>query len=112
MRYLFLLWGDEAAELALTADERHAIVVAHGAFAGGLIDEGRTVSGEALGPSAEGVVVSGRRPSVTDGPFLETKEQLGGFYLIACADREDAVAVARRIPASPGLQVEIRAIPD
>jgi hypothetical protein len=111
MRYLFLLWGDEAAELALSADERRAIVAAHGGFIGGLQAEGRTLSGEPLGPAREAIVV-GRRPSVTDGPFLETKEQLGGFYLIDCADRDDAIAVARRIPASPGLQVEIRPIPD
>jgi hypothetical protein len=112
MRYLFLLWGDEAAELALTDDERRAIVLAHGAFLRGLAEAGRSVTGEPLGPSREAVVVSARRPSATDGPFLETKEQLGGFYVIECADRDDAIAVARSIPSSPGLQVEIRAIPD
>jgi hypothetical protein len=112
MRYLFLLWGDEAAELALSDDERHAIVDAHGTFTRGLVAAGREVSGEPLGPAHEGVIVSGRRPSATDGPFLETKEQLGGFYLIECTDRADAIAVAREIPASPGLQVEVRPIPD
>jgi hypothetical protein len=112
MRYLFLLWGDEAAELALTGDERMAIVTAHGAFLRDIRAEGRDATGEPLGPSAEGIVVGARRPSATDGPFLETKEQLGGFYLIDCRDRDDAIAVANRIPASPGLQVEIRAIPD
>jgi len=112
MRFLFLLWGDEAAELALTDAERHAIVAAHGTFLRGLRDAGRAVSGEPLGPSREGIVVNGRRPSATDGPFLETKEQLGGFYIDDCADRDDAIAVACAIPGSPGLQVEIRAIPD
>jgi hypothetical protein len=112
MRYLFLLWGDEAAELALSDDERHAIVDAHGTFTLGLVAAGREVSGEPLGPSREGIIVGGRRPSATDGPFLETKEQLGGFYVIECAGRDDAVAVAREIPASPGLQIEIRVIPD
>jgi hypothetical protein len=111
MRYLFLLWGDEAAELALSDAERRAIVAAHGAFLRGLLDAGRTATGEPLGPSRDAVVVSGRRPSATDGPFLETKEQLGGFYLVDCVDREDAIAVAGAIPGSPGLQVEIRAIP-
>ena len=67
---------------------------------------------EPVGPSREGIVVSGRRPSPTDGPFLETKEQLGGFYIIDCTTRHDAVAMAGTIPGSPGLQVEIRAIPD
>ena len=112
MRYLFLLWGDEAAELALTEAERRAIVVAHGAFLRGLQEAGRDVTGEPVGPSREGIVVSGRRPSPTDGPFLETKEQLGGFYIVDCADRDDAIAIARTIPGSPGLQIEVRAIPD
>ena len=112
MRYLFLLWGDEAAELALSADERTAIVRAHGAFLRGLLDAGRTATGEPLGPARDGLVVRPRKPSATDGPFLETKEQLGGFYVIECADRDDAVGVARGIPASPGLVVEIRPIPD
>ena len=112
MRYLFLLWGDEAAELALTSDERRRIVADHGAFLRGLLEAGRAATGEPLGPAGEGIVVRGRRASATDGPFLETKEQLGGFYLIDCADRDDAVAVARLIPSSPGLTIEIRAIPD
>jgi hypothetical protein len=112
MRYLFLLWGDEAAELALTRAERQSIVAAHGAFLRGLLEAGRSATGEPLGPSREAIVVRGRRASATDGPFLETKEQLGGFYLIDCADPEDAVVVARAIPSSPGLTIEVRAIPD
>ena len=112
MRYLFLLWGDEAAEQALTDAERRAIVVAHGAFLRGLQEAGRAVTGEPLGRSRDAIIVGGRRPSATDGPFLETKEQLGGFYIVDCVDRDDAIAVARAIPGSPGLQVEIRAIPD
>lgn len=112
MRYLFLLWGDESAELGLTADERRAIVEAHGTFLREMQAGGRAVSGEPLGPSAEGIVVLRRTGSATDGPFLETKEQIGGFYLVDCRDRQDAIDVARRIPASPGLVIEIRAIPD
>jgi len=114
MHYLFLLWGDETAELALTDAERRAIVQAHGAFLRGLREGGRDITGEPVGRARDGVVVqrTGRGPSVTDGPFLETKEQLGGFYVIECVDRDDAIAVAGQIPGSPGLRVEIRAIPD
>jgi hypothetical protein len=111
MRYLFLLWGDEAAELALTEDERRAIVESHVTFTRTIRDEGRAVSGEPLGPSRNGLIVR-RNGSVTDGPFLETKEQLGGFYLIECRDDADAVAVAAGIPSSPGLMIEIRTIPE
>lgn len=111
MRYLFLLWGDEAAELGLSDDERRAIVSAHGAFVRRLAASGRAVTGEPLGPSREGIVLR-RDGSPIDGPFLETKEQLGGFYVIECRDRDEAVALARDIPASPGLVVEMRPIPD
>ncbi len=48
--------------------------------------------------------------TVTDGPFAETKEQLGSVYLVDCASADEALALARRIPASPGLTVEIRKI--
>ena len=112
MKYLFLLWGDEAAELALAADERAAIVRAHGAFLRRAREGGREATGEPLGASREAIVVRRRDGSATDGPFLETKEQLGGFYLIDCRDRDEAVELAREIPASPGLIVEIRSIPD
>ena len=112
MRYLFLLWGDEAAELALPAAERRAIVDQHIAYTRRVEAEGRSVSGDPLGPAGEAIVVRGRGKSVTDGPFLETKEQLGGFYIIDCRDRDDAIALARRIPASPGLQVEVRPLSD
>ena len=112
MRYLFLLWGDESSELALSDEERRAIVADHGAFLRRTRDGGREVTGEPLGASREAVVVRRRDGSATDGPFLETKEQLGGFYVIDCRDRDEAVALAREIPASPGLVVEIRPIPD
>jgi hypothetical protein len=52
----------------------------------------------------------GGRPSVTDGPFAETKEQLGGFYLIECEGLEDALNWAEQVPKSPGLVVEVRPV--
>ena len=112
MRYLFLLWGDESAELALSDVERRAVVAAHGAFLRRVRAGGRDATGEPLGRSRDGIVVRSRDGSVTDGPFLETKEQLGGLYLVDCRDRDEAVALAREMPVSPGLVVEIRAIPD
>ena len=62
MRYLFLLWGDEAAELALSESERRAIVAAHGDFMRGLVAAGRSVTGEPLGPARDG---DHRRPAPT-----------------------------------------------
>ena len=110
MRFLLLLHGDEAAEDALTPAERRAIVDLHIAFSRELRDAGQMVHGEPLAPSRDGKIVS--RRGVTDGPFAETKEQLGGFYLIEVASMDEAVEIAKRVPEGPGAAVEIRAIPD
>jgi hypothetical protein len=63
-----------------------------------------------LTASTDAAVVRGGR--VTDGPFAETKEQIGGYYLIECADRDEAVEYARQVPDSPGLAVEVRRLAD
>jgi hypothetical protein len=112
MRYLLLLYGDEQAEDSLTPDERRAIVEQHIAFAGRLREAGAHVAGEALGNAAEAKVVrrEEERTVVTDGPFAETKEQLGGFYLLECADVDEAVRWAEQVPKSPGLIAELRPV--
>jgi hypothetical protein len=110
MRFLLLLHGDEAAEDALTSDQRRSIVDEHIAFSRQLRDAGQMVLGEPLGPSRQGKIVRNR--GVTDGPFAETKEQLGGFYVIEVGSMEDALEIAHRVPAGPGLAVEVRPIPE
>jgi hypothetical protein len=110
MRYLLLLYGDEQTEQSMTADERRAIVDEHVALGGRLREAGALEGGEALSDSSDAKVLrrDGERSLVTDGPFAETKEQLGGFYVLECADVDEAVAWAEQIPQSPGLVVEIR----
>lgn len=105
-RYLLLLHGDEAAEQALSEEERRAIVDSHGSLIGELAAAGKLVASAALTPAARSKVV--HRGSVTDGPFAETKEVVGGFYVIEADDEDEALEVAKRIPASPGLSVEVR----
>ncbi len=108
MRYVFLLHGAEAAEAALPREERMAIVQQHLAFADRLRERGRYVAGEALhGGDARLVVRPGEPPVVTDGPFAATKEVVGGFYLVDCADRDEAIELAKQVPPSPGLAVEV-----
>jgi hypothetical protein len=108
MRFLFLLHGDEVAEAALTAGERRAIVEGHISFAAMLRDRGAFVAGEALaGSSSAAVVRPGPKPIVIDGPFAETKEAVGGFYLVDCESRQDALSLAAQVPLSPGLAVEV-----
>ena len=109
MRFLFLLYGDPAGEAALSAAERGAIVAAHRAYRRELA--GRLVLGEALEGRASAVVVRpGQTPPLTDGPFAETKEAVGGFYVVQCPSREEALELAARVPPSPGLAVEVLTI--
>ena len=108
MRYLFLIRGDSEAEAAMSPDERRAIFGQHVAYADMLRERGAHAGGEALeDPSTAAVVRPGPDPIVTDGPFAETKEQLGGFYLVDVATREEALELAGRVPVSPGVAVEV-----
>jgi hypothetical protein len=106
MRYLILLWGDAEGEAALGPDGRRAIVEEHMAFSGRLREAGALLDGDALEPHAKTV----RAGLVTDGPFAETKEQLGGFYMLECGSLDEALAWAKQVPQSPGLAVEVRAL--
>jgi hypothetical protein len=112
VRYLILLYGDEKAEESMTAEERRAIVDQHIALGRRMREAGAYVAGEALRESSEAKVLrrDGATSLVTDGPFAETKEQLGGFYLLECADVDEALAWAEQIPRSPGLVAEIRPV--
>ena len=109
MKFLLLLYGDEAAEAALSPAERRAIVDRHLEFSRMVVDRGALIGGDPLAPSAGASVVRDGRP-VSDGPFAETKEQLGGYYLVECKDRDEAIGLARQVPLSPGLAVEVRAL--
>ena len=107
MRYLFLLYGDPAGEVDLAAEQRRVIVEGHIALGRELAAAGTLHLAEALG---DGVRVLRPDGTVTDGPFAETKEQVGSVYVVDCAGADKALALARRMPSSPGLTVEIREI--
>ena len=111
MRFLFLIRGDEQAEAAMTPDERRAIVGKHMAYGRLLRERGAYVLGEALeGSGSAAVVRHGEKPFVTDGPFAETKEGVGGFYVVECESRDEALELAGRVPQSPGAAVEVLTI--
>jgi hypothetical protein len=111
MRFLFLIHGDREGEAALTSDQRLAIVGEHVAYAARLRELGVYVLGEALTGEAASVR-PGEQPLVTDGPFTETKEALGGFYLVECKSRDEALELAGGVPQSPGARVEVLTIAD
>jgi hypothetical protein len=100
---------------AMTPDQRRAIVDEHIRFGRMLEARHAAVAGEALrGPETARTIrfASNGGVSVTDGPFLETKEAIGGFYLLECADEAEALELARQVPRSPGLVAELRPIAD
>jgi hypothetical protein len=114
MKYLLLLYDDAHAVEALPAAERRAIVDDHVRFAAMLRERGALVSGEPLlGPDRARTVRFGDNgASVTDGPFLEAKEALGGFYVIEAPDEQAAIELAQQVPRSPSLVAELRPIAD
>ena len=108
MRFLFLIHGDTDAEAALGPDGRRAIVEQHLAYSAMLAERGANIASEALAGSGSAAVVRpGLEPIVTDGPFAETKEAIGGFYLVECASRDEALELAGKVPVSPGVAVEV-----
>ena len=114
MRFLLLLYDDADAVAAMTDADRRAMVDEHIAYAGMLRERGAYVYGDPLdGPDTARVLrFSHGEPTVTDGPFLEAKESLGGVYVLECASADEAVELAERLPRSPGLVAELRPIPE
>jgi hypothetical protein len=113
MRYLLLIYGNEQAAAAKSADAQAAEMDAWWKYTSDLQQSGQHLGGEALQPIASATTVrqANGRPVVADGPFAETKEQLGGFYMIDVPDLDAAIAWASKIPNLPdGGSVEIRPI--
>lgn len=114
MRYLCLIYEDERRWATMPKDEADATLREYRAFGDGLRRSGQYVGGNALQPTQSATTVRRRngKISTTDGPFAETKEQLGGYYLIEAADLNEAVQIAARIPAADTGSVEVRPIVD
>jgi hypothetical protein len=114
MKFLISMHINPAVLEALTDEEKAAIGDGHGAFIEALKESGELITTQALVDPAQAAVVTVRngQPVVTDGPFLESKEYLGGFYLIDCESKERAIELAARIPdtAIAGLGVEVRQV--
>jgi hypothetical protein len=109
MKYMLLIYMDEGA---MTADEREACYGESTRLAHDLKASGKYISASPLHPvaTARSVRVREGKRLVTDGPFAETHEALGGYYLIDAKDLDDAIAVAARIPGARKGTVEIRPI--
>jgi hypothetical protein len=114
MKYLCLIYDEEAKLEAMPKDEGEALLGEYFAFTEGIRASGNYVAGEALHPVAAATTIRMRngRLVTTDGPFAETKEQLGGFYLIEARDLNEAIQVAAKIPSVRIGSIEIRPVVD
>ena len=114
MKFLISMHVNPAVLDALTDEEKMALGSGHGAFIEALKESGELITTQALADPSQAAVVSvrGGQPVVTDGPFLESKEYFGGFYLIDVEGRERAIELAAQIPdaAIEGLGVEVRQV--
>ncbi|CAN5891558.1 YciI family protein [soil metagenome] len=106
--YLILIYEDEQTYADADPSVFAEAMAAHGRFAEQIVEHGgKMVAGQALQPTSTATTIRG--DVVTDGPFAETKEALGGYYLIEAEDLDQALAIAKLCPA-PGGGVEVRPV--
>ena len=113
MQYLLLIYQQEGGAASAANDEAMASeLAAYGAFTAESRERGQYIAGEALEPTstATSVRIRDGQVAVTDGPFAETKEALGGFYLLDCHDLDEAIEMAAKIPAATRGTIEVRPI--
>jgi hypothetical protein len=113
MQFLLMCGIDESRWEAVPEPQREAIMAAYGDFVAGLKKGGHYLAGAKLDRSSCAVTVRqrGGKPALTDGPFAETKEQIGGYHLVECKDREEAISLAMQIPTlGVGGFVEVRSV--
>jgi hypothetical protein len=113
MQYLLLIYNNEKAWADMTEEQQGKGFQAYMDFTAGIKRSGNYIGGEALQPVATATTVrrKGGKTITTDGPFAETKEQLGGYYLVEAKDLDEALAIAARIPeVDYGGSIEVRPI--
>ncbi len=112
MKYLCLIYYDESKAEALPESEFRSIEGHALAYGEELKTQGRFIASEALQPVETATTIRARngKVSITDGPFAETKEQLGGFFLIEARDLNDAIRIASKLPPLQLGCIEIRPI--
>jgi hypothetical protein len=113
MKYMLALIGDEGDWDDVTPEQMNAVMQEWTEYERQAADAGVYLTGEALQPSASATTLrlEGEERTVTDGPFAETKEQLGGFYVFECENLDEVIEWAKKIPVSGG-SIEIRPVMD
>ena len=112
MQYLLMIYQNEAESGKLDAAGRKNVTAEYGAFTQGIIQSGNFKAGDRLRPVSTATTVRVRdgKTLTTDGPFAETREQLGGYYLIEAKDLDTALAIAAKIPGARYGSIEVRPI--
>jgi hypothetical protein len=112
MRYLFMIFGSEVDPAEVSDADAAAEMAAYNAFTQEVQARGLMRGGEALEPSSTATTVRVRdgHALVTDGPFVETKEQILGYYLLECADLDEALEMAAKVPGATRGAIEVRPI--
>jgi hypothetical protein len=112
MQYLLLIYQSEADWNAISEAERQKMYKEYGELTQDLQKNGKYKGGHQLQPIATATTVRerGGKKAITDGPFAESKEQLGGFYLVDAKDLDDALAIAARIPSVRTGSIEVRPV--
>lgn len=112
MKYLCLIYADESQGAKMTREQGQALFAEYGAFTEDIKKSGHFIGGNPLQSisTASTVRVRQGKVSTTDGPFAETKEQLGGYYLIEAKDLNEAIQIGSRIPSAKFGSIEVRPI--
>src|SRR5215471_9355748 len=113
MQYLLMCCFDEKRWKEIPESERDEIMRKYDEFKQSLVKSGRYLAGAKLQSSSTASTIRQKngKPVITDGPFAETKEQLGGYHLIECNDLDEAISIARRMPTVPfGGVIEVRPV--
>ena len=112
MQYMLLIYSNEAVMKNANQADRDAMFRAYAEYTRSIITSGNMKAGDALQPTATATTVRVRdgKTLTTDGPFAETREQLGGFYLIDAKNLDEATAIAARIPGARLGSIEVRPI--
>jgi hypothetical protein len=112
MRYLLLIYDDETFWETTPPDALDEMMGEYRAFGEAITAEGIMRGGDALQPTATATTVRVRdgETLLTDGPFAETREQLGGFYMVECDGLDQAIEAARRIPGARSGSIEVRPV--
>ena len=112
MQYILLIYDNEEAMKSRSSAEMGQLMSAYQKFTQEIVNAGNFKAGDPLQPSNTATTVRQRegKTLVTDGPFAETKEQLGGYYLIEAKDLDEAIAIAGRVPSAQWGSIEVRPI--